>query len=30
VTLHAQAAVIDPASPLGLALTPGLTLRLGD
>ena len=30
VTLYAQAAVIDPASPLGLAVTPGLTLRLGD
>lgn len=28
--LHAQAAVLDPASPGGLAMTQGLTLTIGD
>jgi hypothetical protein len=30
VILHAQGAVLDPASPLGLAMTQGLSLQCGD
>lgn len=30
LTVRAQAAALDPAAPLGIVLTQGLTLRLGD